>query len=129
MGNRYHGRSKSSPYPALSILRPCLAPASPSPATPPPPQLHLHTLGLCDLCPSLEKQLLVFPGHKCGSLQLVVSSPVVRGGWVGGLVLPVDSETLPSLLPKPRLFLPTIGPGKHKAWHFICSVYHQCTSE
>ena len=29
--------------------------------------------GLCDLCPSMEKQLLVFPGHKCGSLQLVVS--------------------------------------------------------
>nr|XP_023838813.1 LOW QUALITY PROTEIN: WD repeat domain phosphoinositide-interacting protein 4-like [Salvelinus alpinus] len=28
--------------------------------------------GLCELCPSLEKQLLVFPGHKCGSLQLVV---------------------------------------------------------
>uniref|UniRef100_A0A3B4Z3A3 WD repeat domain 45 n=1 Tax=Seriola lalandi dorsalis TaxID=1841481 RepID=A0A3B4Z3A3_SERLL len=27
--------------------------------------------GLCDLSPSLEKQLLVFPGHKCGSLQLV----------------------------------------------------------
>ncbi|XP_061657026.1 WD repeat domain phosphoinositide-interacting protein 4 isoform X3 [Syngnathoides biaculeatus] len=27
--------------------------------------------GLCDLCPGLEKQLLVFPGHKCGSLQLV----------------------------------------------------------
>uniref|UniRef100_A0A3B3Z6A0 Uncharacterized protein n=1 Tax=Periophthalmus magnuspinnatus TaxID=409849 RepID=A0A3B3Z6A0_9GOBI len=27
--------------------------------------------GLCDLCPSPEKQLLVFPGHKCGSLQLV----------------------------------------------------------
>ncbi|KAF1560688.1 UNVERIFIED_CONTAM: WD repeat domain phosphoinositide-interacting protein 4, partial [Eudyptes pachyrhynchus] len=26
---------------------------------------------LCDLCPSLEKPLLVFPGHKCGSLQLV----------------------------------------------------------
>uniref|UniRef100_A0A8I5TU02 WD repeat domain phosphoinositide-interacting protein 4 n=1 Tax=Pongo abelii TaxID=9601 RepID=A0A8I5TU02_PONAB len=26
---------------------------------------------LCDLCSSLEKQLLVFPGHKCGSLQLV----------------------------------------------------------
>ena len=24
--------------------------------------------GLCDLCPSMEKQLLVFPGHKCGSL-------------------------------------------------------------
>ncbi|XP_063457710.1 WD repeat domain phosphoinositide-interacting protein 4 isoform X15 [Pan paniscus] len=35
------------------------------------PTPHLHTLGLCDLCPSLEKQLLVFPGHKCGSLQLV----------------------------------------------------------
>ncbi|KAH0502656.1 WD repeat domain phosphoinositide-interacting protein 4 [Microtus ochrogaster] len=27
--------------------------------------------GLCDLCPSLKKQLLLFPGHKCGSLQLV----------------------------------------------------------
>uniref|UniRef100_S4RER8 WD repeat domain 45 n=1 Tax=Petromyzon marinus TaxID=7757 RepID=S4RER8_PETMA len=27
--------------------------------------------GLCELCPSLEKPLLVFPGHKCGSLQLV----------------------------------------------------------
>ncbi|KAI2599415.1 WD repeat domain 45, partial [Homo sapiens] len=25
------------------------------------PTPHLHTLGLCDLCPSLEKQLLVFP--------------------------------------------------------------------
>ena len=35
---------------------------------------------LCDLCPSLEKQLLVFPGHKCGSLQLVVSRPVDKGG-------------------------------------------------
>ncbi|XP_048207935.1 WD repeat domain phosphoinositide-interacting protein 4-like [Perognathus longimembris pacificus] len=33
--------------------------------------------GLCDLCPSLEKQLLVFPGHKCGSLQLVdLASPM-----------------------------------------------------
>uniref|UniRef100_A0A672IC53 Uncharacterized protein n=1 Tax=Salarias fasciatus TaxID=181472 RepID=A0A672IC53_SALFA len=27
--------------------------------------------GLVDLSPSLEKQLLLFPGHKCGSLQLV----------------------------------------------------------
>ncbi|XP_064430119.1 WD repeat domain phosphoinositide-interacting protein 4 isoform X6 [Mirounga angustirostris] len=36
-----------------------------------PKALCPHTLGLCDLCPSLEKQLLVFPGHKCGSLQLV----------------------------------------------------------
>uniref|UniRef100_A0AAR2LQT9 WD repeat domain phosphoinositide-interacting protein 4 n=1 Tax=Pygocentrus nattereri TaxID=42514 RepID=A0AAR2LQT9_PYGNA len=27
--------------------------------------------GLCDISPSMEKQLLVFPGHKCGSLQLV----------------------------------------------------------
>uniref|UniRef100_A0A673AD85 Uncharacterized protein n=1 Tax=Sphaeramia orbicularis TaxID=375764 RepID=A0A673AD85_9TELE len=35
--------------------------------------MHMKLLlsGLCDLCPSLEKQLLVFPGHKCGSLQLV----------------------------------------------------------
>lgn len=40
--------------------------------------VHLYKVepflpGLCDLCPSLDKQLLVFPGHKCGSLQLVVS--------------------------------------------------------
>ncbi|XP_032368032.1 WD repeat domain phosphoinositide-interacting protein 4, partial [Etheostoma spectabile] len=35
-------------------------------------RFHCNSLpGLCDLCPSLEKQLLVFPGHKCGSLQLV----------------------------------------------------------
>uniref|UniRef100_A0A8C3V1P5 WD repeat domain phosphoinositide-interacting protein 4 n=1 Tax=Catharus ustulatus TaxID=91951 RepID=A0A8C3V1P5_CATUS len=27
--------------------------------------------GIVDLCPSLERALLVFPGHKCGSLQLV----------------------------------------------------------
>uniref|UniRef100_A0A3B4BUL7 Uncharacterized protein n=1 Tax=Pygocentrus nattereri TaxID=42514 RepID=A0A3B4BUL7_PYGNA len=30
-----------------------------------------NTKGLCDISPSMEKQLLVFPGHKCGSLQLV----------------------------------------------------------
>ncbi|XP_069779376.1 WD repeat domain phosphoinositide-interacting protein 4-like [Narcine bancroftii] len=30
-----------------------------------------NTRGLCDLCPSIEKQLLVFPGHKCGNLQIV----------------------------------------------------------
>lgn len=24
--------------------------------------------GLCNLCPSLQKQLLVFPANKCGSL-------------------------------------------------------------
>ncbi|PNJ04783.1 WDR45 isoform 25 [Pongo abelii] len=35
------------------------------------PLMEKGHLGLCDLCPSLEKQLLVFPGHKCGSLQLV----------------------------------------------------------
>lgn len=63
----------------LSILRLC----SPSPA-PAPPTLCPHTLGLCDLCPSLEKQLLVFPGHKCGSLQLVVSCLVGKGRWVSG---------------------------------------------
>ncbi|XP_067408457.1 WD repeat domain phosphoinositide-interacting protein 4 isoform X6 [Emydura macquarii macquarii] len=34
--------------------------------------------GLCDLCPSLEKQLLVFPGHKCGSLQLVSKEKLVE---------------------------------------------------
>uniref|UniRef100_V9KW62 WD repeat domain phosphoinositide-interacting protein 4 n=2 Tax=Callorhinchus milii TaxID=7868 RepID=V9KW62_CALMI len=30
-----------------------------------------NSRGLCDLCPSVEKQLIAFPGHKCGSLQLV----------------------------------------------------------
>uniref|UniRef100_A0A8D2FE01 WD repeat domain phosphoinositide-interacting protein 4 n=1 Tax=Theropithecus gelada TaxID=9565 RepID=A0A8D2FE01_THEGE len=35
--------------------------------------------GLCDLCPSLEKQLLVFLGHKCGSLQLVDLANTVPG--------------------------------------------------
>eukprot|EP00072_Mus_musculus_P072278 XP_017174041.1 PREDICTED: WD repeat domain phosphoinositide-interacting protein 4 isoform X1 [Mus musculus] len=49
--------SETQPCPGLSFT-------CPSP-------LHPHHLGLCDLCPSLEKQLLVFPGHKCGSLQLV----------------------------------------------------------
>lgn len=35
--------------------------------------------GLCEVTPitSAEKQLLVFPGHKVGSIQLVVSSRVV----------------------------------------------------
>uniref|UniRef100_A0A8C5X4X7 WD repeat-containing protein 45 n=1 Tax=Malurus cyaneus samueli TaxID=2593467 RepID=A0A8C5X4X7_9PASS len=31
----------------------------------------LSSPGIVDLCPSLERALLVFPGHKCGSLQLV----------------------------------------------------------
>ncbi|XP_015676586.1 WD repeat domain phosphoinositide-interacting protein 4 [Protobothrops mucrosquamatus] len=38
-----------------------------------------QNMGLCDLCPSLEKQLLVFPGHKCGSLQLVDLSSTKPG--------------------------------------------------
>ena len=29
--------------------------------------------GLCDVCPSLENPLMVLPGYKCGSIQLVVS--------------------------------------------------------
>uniref|UniRef100_A0A8C3HWJ5 WD repeat domain 45 n=1 Tax=Chrysemys picta bellii TaxID=8478 RepID=A0A8C3HWJ5_CHRPI len=41
--------------------------------------LLLSSPGLCDLCPSLEKQLLVFPGHKCGSLQLVDLSSTQPG--------------------------------------------------
>lgn len=74
VGNMYRRRLKSSLYPALSISDPAW-PHHPlyQPTLP-------HTLGLCDLCPSLEKQLLVFPGHKCGSLQLVVSCPVGRDG-------------------------------------------------
>lgn len=40
--------------------------------------------GICDLCPSLEKPLLVFPGHKCGSLQLVVRDwEGIGGNWEG----------------------------------------------
>jgi WD40 repeat protein len=27
--------------------------------------------GLCEVCPSLDNQILIFPGYKCGSLQLV----------------------------------------------------------
>uniref|UniRef100_A0A8I6AA46 WD repeat domain 45 n=1 Tax=Rattus norvegicus TaxID=10116 RepID=A0A8I6AA46_RAT len=50
--------------------------------------------GLCDLCPSLEKQLLVFPGHKCGSLQLVVSHPVSKGGELGDINFSHDSSFL-----------------------------------
>ncbi|XP_034504973.1 WD repeat domain phosphoinositide-interacting protein 4 isoform X1 [Ailuropoda melanoleuca] len=57
-----HSEALPGPLPG-----PCL----PCTGLPPPPALWPHTLGLCDLCPSLEKQLLVFPGHKCGSLQLV----------------------------------------------------------
>ncbi|NWZ29954.1 WIPI4 protein, partial [Asarcornis scutulata] len=42
--------------------------------------------GICDLCPSLEKQLLVFPGHKCGSLQLVSEVGCVALSPPGALV-------------------------------------------
>lgn len=32
-----------------------------------------HTfLGLCEVCPSIDRPLLVFPSRKCGSIQLVV---------------------------------------------------------
>lgn len=78
VGNIMEGQSLG-PYPA-SVHSETL----PGPCLPPTPTLCPHTLGLCDLCPSLEKQLLVFPGHKCGSLQLVVSHPVGKGRWVGG---------------------------------------------
>lgn len=29
--------------------------------------------GLCEVCPSTDRPLMVFPSHKCGSIQLVVS--------------------------------------------------------
>jgi WD40 repeat protein len=32
--------------------------------------------GLCEVCPSLENPLVVFPGHRCGSLQLVDLSQI-----------------------------------------------------
>lgn len=78
-------RVKSSPPSSSSVYsetQPCpgLSFTCPSP-------LHPQHLGLCDLCPSLEKQLLVFPGHKCGSLQLVVSQPAGKGGELGELLL------------------------------------------
>lgn len=59
-----------------------------------PSPLHPHNLGLCDLCPSLEKQLLVFPGHKCGSLQLVVSHPVGKSGELGDVPFFVNMWSL-----------------------------------
>ncbi len=34
----------------------------------------LYCVGLCEISPCLDKQLLVFPGYKVGSLQLVVSA-------------------------------------------------------
>lgn len=90
------------PYPA-SVHSETL----PGPCIPPTPTLHPHTLGLCDLCPSLEKQLLVFPGHKCGSLQLVVSHPVGKGRWVGVWAgSPCGCLAPASHTPKPKLLLP-----------------------
>lgn len=43
--------------------------------------------GICDLCPSLERALLVFPGHKCGSLQLVDLSVSERGSSVAPVTI------------------------------------------
>lgn len=91
LGAIYRRRSKSGPYPASLYSEtppgPWPGPCLPFTSLPPPPTFCPHTLGLCDLCPSLEKQLLVFPGHKCGSLQLVVSHPGGKcrcvGGWAG----------------------------------------------
>uniref|UniRef100_A0A8C4YRX1 WD repeat domain 45 n=1 Tax=Gopherus evgoodei TaxID=1825980 RepID=A0A8C4YRX1_9SAUR len=92
--------------------------------------------GLCDLCPSLEKQLLVFPGHKCGSLQLVVSGghggrgiqvpgpggSLVRGGHSaageaeGGCALWGSPVSAPPAPP---------GPVEHPAGHLVSAVHHQ----
>ncbi|NWZ92286.1 WIPI4 protein, partial [Nesospiza acunhae] len=62
--------------------------------------------GIVDLCPSVERALLVFPGHKCGSLQLVVALGHTgdlwgctgahrchTGGHWGALVAPVPSAS------------------------------------
>jgi hypothetical protein len=107
--------SETQPCPGLSFT-------CPSP-------LHPHHLGLCDLCPSLEKQLLVFPGHKCGSLQLVVSQLAGKGGELGEV--PVFGNVGPSSVntPKPNLLPPTPGSRKHKAWYFVGAIHYQCTSE
>ncbi|XP_009437341.1 WD repeat domain phosphoinositide-interacting protein 4 isoform X5 [Gorilla gorilla gorilla] len=62
------------------------------------PTPHLHTLGLCDLCPSLEKQLLVFPGHKCGSLQLVPGTVVASASQKGTLIRLFDTQSKEKLV-------------------------------
>lgn len=75
----------------------------------------LRPAGICDLCPSLEKQLLVFPGHKCGSLQLVVSSRLV-GGRVRLTLL---------FWPTSWHVLSLSGLVQHQARHVVGAVYHQ----
>ncbi|PNJ04792.1 WDR45 isoform 35, partial [Pongo abelii] len=54
--------------------------------------------GLCDLCPSLEKQLLVFPGHKCGSLQLVPGTVVASASQKGTLIRLFDTQSKEKLV-------------------------------
>lgn len=58
----------------------------------PTPTERLFTLdtranfkGLCEVTPvvSAEKQILVFPGHKVGSVQLVVSIFVIINALIG----------------------------------------------
>ncbi len=74
--------------------------------------------GLCDLCPSLEKQLLVFPGHKCGSLQLVVSNTHTH----------THTETCRLHLRKKKRHVELLfsaGLVQHQTWYIICPFYHQ----
>uniref|UniRef100_A0A8C9GQJ4 WD repeat-containing protein 45 n=1 Tax=Piliocolobus tephrosceles TaxID=591936 RepID=A0A8C9GQJ4_9PRIM len=54
--------------------------------------------GPCDLCPSLEKQLLVFPGHKCGSLQLVPGTVVASASQKGTLIRLFDTQSKEKLV-------------------------------
>ncbi|XP_073886175.1 WD repeat domain phosphoinositide-interacting protein 4 isoform X11 [Macaca fascicularis] len=62
------------------------------------PLMEKGHLGLCDLCPSLEKQLLVFPGHKCGSLQLVPGTVVASASQKGTLIRLFDTQSKEKLV-------------------------------
>jgi hypothetical protein len=46
-------------------------------------ETRVNVLGLCEVSPfqTAERQLLMFPGHKIGSVQLVVRVYVVTASW------------------------------------------------
>ena len=41
-----------------------------------------HISGICEVSSGIDKQLLVFPGRKCGSIQLVVSLKIIIIGCI-----------------------------------------------
>lgn len=65
----------------------------------------------------------MFPGHKCGSLQLVVSHPVGKGGEVGGLPVSVNLGSLSSILPQAQTL-----PSCSRIWQAQSLALHQLHS-